>query len=449
MRIVYLAAGAAGMYCGSCLHDNTLATALRLLGQDVLLVPTYTPLRTDEENVSQRRLFFGGINVYLQQKSALFRHTPWCLDRWLDSPALINWLASRSMSTRPEELGDLTVSMLQGEQGNQRKEVAKLVRWLARDVKPDVIHLSNSMLLGMARSLRHELKVPVLCTLSGEDIFLEQLAEPHYTQARQLLRERAADVAAFVAMNQYFAGFMSDYLSVERERIRVIPHGLYLDGHGTRQRPAGETHATIGYLARVCPEKGLHLLAEAFRLLCEDRRMPPLRLRAAGYLGAADRPYLQAIESRMAQWGLADKFEYVGELDRAAKIRFLQSLDVMSVPTVYHESKGISVLEALANAVPVVLPAHGTFPELIEDTGGGILCEPEDPEALAAGLAQMILDPDLATRCGLAGQRRIYEHYHRDAMARRTLELYEEVCTAGDATGRPAPAPSGSEVTTD
>src|SRR2546427_5848986 len=85
MKIVYLAAGAANMYCGTCLHDNTLATALRAAGEDVILAPTYTPLRTDEENISDGHVFFGGINVYLQQKSALFRHSPWFLDALLDS----------------------------------------------------------------------------------------------------------------------------------------------------------------------------------------------------------------------------------------------------------------------------------------------------------------------------------------------------------------------------
>lgn len=430
MRIVYLAAGAAGMYCGSCLHDNTLATGLRALGADVLLVPTYTPLRTDEIDVSQRRVFFGGINVYLQQKSSLFRHTPWCMDRWLDSPELIRWLAARGASTDPADLGDLTVSMLQGEHGNQSKELTKLVRWLKTEVRPDVVHLSNSMLLGMARQIRDELGIPVLCTLSGEDIFLEQLAEPHYSTARQLLRERAADVHGFVALNHYFADFMAEYLSAPRERIQVIPHGLLLDGHGTRSRAADETHTTIGFFARICPEKGLHLLAEAFHLLTQDATLPPLRLRAAGYLGSRERPYLEAITRRMDDLGLADRFEYAGELDRAQKIAFLQSLDMMSVPTVYHESKGISVLEALANAVPVVLPAHGTFPEMIADTQGGLLCEPEDPASLADALRQLIVDPARAAALGSAGQQRIREHYTQELMSRRTLDWYTEVCGA-------------------
>src|SRR5207249_7617003 len=112
MRITYTTAGAAGMYCGSCMHDNTLAAALTRLGHDVLLVPTYTPIRTDEIDVSQKRVFFGGINVYLQQKLSLFRHTPWFLDRLLDAPRLLRWVSRFAVKTQAAELGELTISML-------------------------------------------------------------------------------------------------------------------------------------------------------------------------------------------------------------------------------------------------------------------------------------------------------------------------------------------------
>jgi glycosyltransferase involved in cell wall biosynthesis len=430
MKIVHLAAGAGEMYCGSCLHGNRLAAALRTAGQDVLLVPLYTPIRTDEENVSIDRVAFGAINVYLQSCSAVFRHTPWFVDRVLDRPGLLRWVARGGSRTRAEQLGELTVSMLRGEEGRQRKELEKLIRWLSDEIRPELIHLSNALLLGMARELGRRLSVPVVCTLSGEDIFLEKLPEPHYGEARAALRERSADPAALVAMNCYYADFMAEYLAVPRGRIRVIPPGLNLEGYGAQ--PPGRTPqqpVTIGYLSRVCPEKGLHLLAEALRLLAEDPELPPVRLHAAGYLDQTDRPYLEEIEKRLADGGLADRFRYAGELDRAAKIAFLQSLDLMSVPTVCRESKGLCVLEAWANAVPVVLPAHGAFPELIEDTGGGLLCEPGDPTALAAAIKRMIRDVDLASECGRRAQQVVHQRYNTEVMARRMIELYGDVCS--------------------
>ena len=436
MRIAYIAAGAAGMYCGSCLHDNTLAAALLERGEDVLLVPTYTPLRTDEANVSIDRVFFGGINVYLQQKSALFRHTPWWLDRVLDSPALLNLATRRAGSVDPTRLGDMTVSMLRGEQGNQRKEIEKLVHWLIHDVKPDIVHLSNALQLGMARLLRERCGPPVVCQLSGEDVFLEKLPPPHYDEARALLRERAADADAFVAINNYYANYMVEYLAINESRINVIQHGLRLTGHAARLERAPGKPPIVGYLARICEDKGLHLLVEACEILAQRDDVPRFALHAAGYLGANDRAYLQQLESRAASGPLAGRFKYFGELDRDAKIAFLQSLDVMSVPTVYRESKGLPALEAMANAVPIVMPDHGSFSEMIADTGGGLLCRPHDPADLAEKIAELLRDPARAAELGRAGELAIHDRYHAAAMAQQTLSLYQRL--AASSLGDPA-----------
>ncbi|MBX7168498.1 MAG: glycosyltransferase family 4 protein [Pirellulales bacterium] len=436
MRIVYLGAGAGGMYCGSCLHDNTLVAALIAQGADALLVPTYTPLRVDEEPQSQGRIFFGGINVYLQQLSPLFRKTPWFVDRWLDSPGLINWLTRRAGATDPADLGELTVSMLRGAEGNQRKELDKLVTWLAAEARPDVVHLSNAMLLGMAGAIRHQLGVPVVATLSGEDIFLDKLREPHRSRARDELQKRAADAAAFVALNRYYADYMQDYLQVPAEKIAVVPHGLKLAGHAPRApHPGGAQPVKIGYLARICPDKGLHALVDAFLLLAQRADLPPLRLRVAGYLGPGDRAYFEAQRQRIAAAGLADQFDFVGEVDRAGKIAFLQSLDVMSVPTVYRESKGLSILEAWANAVPVVVPDHGTFPELLRDTGGGLLSRAGDVPSLADCIAELVLDLPRAHALGLQAAAAVRDRYTAPAMALRTLEVYRRLVA-----GEPGPA---------
>jgi glycosyltransferase involved in cell wall biosynthesis len=430
MRIVYLVAGAGGMYCGSCLHGNTLVAGLRNLGEDALLLPLYTPLRTDEENQSISRVAFGGINVYLQEHSSLFRHTPWFFDRLLDRPGLLRFAARRSSTIRPENLGAMTVSMLQGEEGHQKKEVEKLVAWLG-EIEPDVVHLNNAILLGPAREIRRQLGVPVVCSLTGEDVFLEKLLEPHYSAARDLLRRRADELDGLTALNRYFADFMAEYLAVPRSKIEVIPPGLNLSGYGSKPsyRTDWQSPCVIGYLARVCPEKGLHQLADALKILAEDKTLPPVRLRAAGYLDAADRWYLENIEHQLADWGLADRFEYVGELNHAGKIAFFESLDVFSVPTVYHESKGLSILEAFAAGVPAVLPRHGTFPEMLETTGGGLLCDPEKTAALAQASKHLILNPVEAKAAGCKAQQIVRERYNMEGMARQMLEWYKKIVT--------------------
>lgn len=430
MRIAYLAAGAAGMYCGSCLHDNTLAAKLLEMGEDVVLVPIYTPIRTDETDVSENRVFFGGINVYLQQRWKLFRHLPKWLDRWLDHPALLGRLGGKAGSVDPAQLGDLTVSMLKGERGNQHKELEVLVDWLLDEVKPDVVHLSNSMMLGLARLIAERCGPPVVCSLSGEDLFLEQLVAPHYEKARQLLRQRAADADALIALNAYYADFMAEYLTVDRGKVRVIPHGLNLAGHALRDHASLPAGYRVGYLARICQEKGLHVLVKACEKLAVQPEFAPLELHAAGYLGSGDQTYFEGLKERAEDGPLAGRFHYHGELDRAEKIAFLQSLHVFSTPTVYRESKGLPTLEALANGVPAVVPEHGSFPEIIADTGGGLLHRPEDVDDLAEKLAHLLQNPAQATDFGRAGREAVVDRYHAGIMAQNTVKLYKELVKA-------------------
>jgi glycosyltransferase involved in cell wall biosynthesis len=439
MRIVHLVAGAGGMYCGSCLHGNTLVRALRALGEDVVLAPLYTPLRVDEPDASLDRVALGGINVYLQESSAFFRNTPWFFDRLLDHPRLLGWLGRRGWSTRPEDLGSLTHSVIRGEEGRQRREIRKLTAWLKREIRPNFVHLSNVMLVGTVRRLRRELGVPVVSTLGGEDAFIERLAEPHYAVVRAELGERCRELDGFVAMNGYSADFMADYLGVARRRIRVVPPGLELGGHaaGAAPEPSGERPAprppVIGFLSRICPEKGLRQLAEAFAILAVRPGLPQVTLRAAGYLHAGDRPYIDQIRADMNDRGLAGRFDYAGELDRPGKIRFLQSLGVMCLPTPEAESKPLAVLEAWANGVPVVLPGHGPFPEMLADTGGGLLYQPGNMASLVEALRRMIVEPGLAAECGRRALDAVRDRYHARRMAEQTRDWYREVMAAHEA----------------
>ena len=176
------------MYCGSCSRDNALAVELLARGHQVTLLPLYTPTNPDEANVSRKRVLFGGISIYLQQYSSIFRRTPRFLDRLWDSPWVINAFASRSLSTDPSLLGDLTISMLEGDRGVLRKEFDKLLEWIADEPVPDVINLPNSLLIGLAGPLRRALKRPICCTLQGEDLFLDGLVEPYRSRAIDLIR---------------------------------------------------------------------------------------------------------------------------------------------------------------------------------------------------------------------------------------------------------------------
>ena len=430
MRLLQITAGAGGMYCGSCLRDNALARELLDRGHDVLLLPVYTPTLTDEANVSDGHVFFGGISVYLEQHVPLFRRTPAVLDRLWDTASVIKAATGRGVSVDPDELGALTVSTLKGEEGFQAKEFRKLLGYLEGLPPFDLVVLPNSLLISMAPALKRAFGRPVVCTLQGEDLFLDALREPYRSQSRGLIARHAASIDAFLATSVYYADFMAGHLGLDRARVHAVPLGISLDGH----RPATEARTgpfVLGYLARIAPEKGLHLLAEAYRILRRERGLGQSRLEAAGYLAPEHKGYLAGVEARLREWGLDGEFRYHGVPDRAGKIAFLQELDVLSVPSPYAEPKGLYLLEALANGIPCVQPRHGAFPEVLERTGGGLLFEPNDASSLADQLLVLASDRDAARALGRRGAEGVRQHHSVARMADRTLEVYASVVANG------------------
>lgn len=433
MKVVYITAGAGGMYCGSCMHDNTLAAALLRRGHDVMLLPVFTPIRTDETDVSESQVFYGGINVYLQQKASFFRWLPGMFDRWLDNPKLLRW-AVRTPKGADLQVARITESVLRARQGAQKKELERLLHGLER-IQPDVVNLPNAMFLGVAAEIKRVLKVPVFCNLSGEDLFLASLQEPYRSRCFDLIRDAARQVDGFIVGNSYYGSYAIEHFGVPEARLSVVPFGIRIqefDGLPAPDSPVGRERAsspfTIGYLARICQEKGLHLLAEAFEGLREKGRS--CRLRVAGYLSPQNRSYLERIQERLKKRGFDSDFEVLSDIDRDSKIEFLSSLDVLSVPTEYHESKGLYVLEAGAAGVPVVQPSHGCFPEMVESLGSGLLFEPGDAEDLAAKIGRLMEDRSLHRSLSIRGRDTVRAQFTDENMADRTWSLYES-CVGG------------------
>ncbi len=431
MRILSITAGAAGMYCGSCFRDNALATELIARGHDVSLVPMYTPTRTDEPNVSGRRVLFGGISVYLQQYSSLFRRTPRFLDRLWDSPRVIAAFSQRAVQTDAKLLGDLTVSMLEGEHGVIRKEFDKLVDWIHAEPLPDVINIPNSLLIALAEPLRREVNRPVCCTLQGEELFIDGLQAPYRERALSLIRRQVRHVDRFIAVSDYCARFMSGFLQIPDERMSVVPLGIGMAGYGPQA--ADPDTFTVGYFARMAPEKGLHVLAQAYVLFRQRTGHAAAALKAAGYHTPGPSPYLDGVTRMLANAGLAHEFTDAGELDRQQKLDFLRQLHVLSVPATYDEPKGLFLIEAMASGVPVVQPRRGAFIEVLEKTGGGLLVEPDSPQAIADGLYALWSNREQHRALSARASAGVREHYTVAQSTDRLLDVYESVARADTA----------------
>jgi glycosyltransferase involved in cell wall biosynthesis len=427
MRLLLISAGAASMYCGSCMRDNALASALMRRGHDVTLLPFYTPTLTDEENVSrQERVFFGGISVYLEQHLSLFRHTPAALDKLWDAPWVIKAFSGGSIAVDPKFLGAMAVSTLRGEDGRQAKEIEKLLAWVRDEPRPDVINIPYTLLISLARPLKHALgHVPIVITLQGEDLFLDGLPDPYKIEALDLIRQHVADVDLFIAVSDYCAAFMQDYLHIPARKMRVAPLGIAAPDD-LEPAPLQRQPFTVGYFARIAPEKGLHVLADAYIRMRREHGLPPARLRAAGYRGPDHQAYFDGIVRRLEAAGLATEFDYAGAPDRAGKFAFLASLDVFCVPSPYHEPKGLYLLEAMAAGVPVVVPPHGALPEMVRATGGGVEAASGDAADVATALMSLWHSPDAARAHGQRGYRTVRDRYTVARMAESVEAVYAE-----------------------
>ena len=428
--IVYLTSGAGGMYCGSCLHDNTLSKALQRRGVDVLLVPTYTPIRTDEEDVSSARVFYGGVNVFLSQNVPLYRYLPELLTRWLDRPSFIRLATNRASAINATSLGALTVSMLRGTHGQQRRELENLCSWL-HGQQPRMVVLSNVLISACVPRLKELLQVPVLVTLQGDDIFLDSLPEPYRRLSLEELSRLVPHIDGFLVNSRFYAQRMGAMLQIPDAKFATVPLGVNVDGFPTADvYSAARTHddsqpPTIGYFARIAPEKGFHLLVDAFLEVHRRGRVSNVRLRAAGWQGPQHRAYYQEQLDKLRAAGCESAFHYAGAVNREQKIEFLRGIDVFSVPTTYEEPKGLFVLEALAAGVPVVQPAHGAFPELLAQTGGGKLVPPHSPVQLADALEELLLDRAARLELGRTGQRTVHQKFNSDAMAEAVWETWQ------------------------
>lgn len=414
------------MYCGNCLRDNALVAALRKAGHQVTMVPLYLPLTLDERDQSaDTPIFFSGISVYLEQKSKHFQNAPAWFHRLLAARALLRWAAGKSASTRAEEVGDITVSMLQGESGNQAREVRELADWLKTQPRADAICVSNALLTGMIPFLKRELRLPVLCWLQGEAPFVNGVPEPFRTDCWRLLGENAREVDLFVAPSRYCLELMSKKLCIPPQKIRLIYNGINLDGYApVAQEPKVKT---IGFFARMCRDKGLDTLVDAFITLRQRNRLGQVRLKIGGSCGPADEPFVAEQKSRLKTAGFLDDVEFHPNLDRDSKIEFLKSLSVLSVPARYGEVFGLYLAEAWAAGIPVVQPRASAFPELIELSGAGLVCEPENPTSLADALESVLTDDAKRQQMSAAALAASRKTFNVETMMRETLSVLEEL----------------------
>ena len=414
------------MYCGGCFRDNSLVKCLRDEGHDVLMVPLYLPLTLeDADQSSETPIFFGGINVFLDQSLGLFRKLPAGWTSWLNRRSILKRISKYAARTRPEDVGDLTVSMLMGEDGRQQKELDQLIHWLKEQIQPEIICLSNALLIGMVSQLKTQLKCPVVCTLQGEDTFLDALPEKNRQQAWDILQQRAREVDAFIAPSRYFGDLMQKRLGFGEGRLHVIPNGIPVEGY--QRSPLPGNPPVLGYFARMCHEKGLPMLVDAFIQLKNQPDHQTLKLMVGGGMGPSDESVVEDQKKKLDQAGFLKDVSWHPNLDREQKLDFFSKLTVFSVPALYGETFGLYLLEAMAAGVPVVQPPHAAFPEIIEATGGGVIASGLEVTDLAESIGHLLKDRNQLQMLSDKAHDSVQKALQSKHMAERVLGVYQRI----------------------
>ena len=425
MKLLFLTPGTGSYYCGVCMRDNALAKELSRMGHDAVLLPLYLPLTLDESAASpDAPVFFGGLNVYLQQRFAWFRNAPRWMDRMLDHPKVLKFLGRFSGMTRGAEIGSLTLSMLRGEEGSQGRELDKLVEWLRDVEKPDVVWLSTALMAGVARRIRSELGVPVLCSLQGEDSFLDGLPEPWRSKCWEEMGVRVSELDGTVAPSAFFAELMSSRLGLRAGSVEVVPNGMSLEGY--EAVPSRSDGRVVGYLARLTHGKGLDAVVDAFLELHRRERVSDARLLCVGTMTDADVLCVDLQRQKLRKAGLESFAEFRANVSRAEKIEQIRRFSLLSVPALYGEAFGLYLIEAMACGVPVVQPRVAAFTEIVNETGGGVLVEDASPAALAAAWEALLLAPERMRALGDAGFRAVQRDYSMRTMAERFVAFAKE-----------------------
>lgn len=431
MKIAFVIPGSGdNFYCQNCFRDDELLKIMLKKGQDIMKVPMYLPSRMEMSGAPKSPVFYGAVNLYLREKLPFYKYAPSWLVRTFDSDPVLRYAAKKTGSTNASGLDELTISMLKGENGRQASELDLMISYLKKEIKPDVVHLSNALLLGLARRLKHDLGALVVCSLQDENQWVDEMDKGHREAVCRLMTEKSVDVDGFVSTSRFFKKKAEKEFCLPGEKIDVIKGGIDLEGYEPSALPFEPP--VIGYLCRLSEYFGLGILVDAFILLKKDPRFEGLKLHVTGGYTGLDKPFLSAQIKKIAKPGHGRDFRIFKDFDKASRIRFLKSLTLLSVPVPAGEAFGGYQVEALAAGVPVVQPDVGVYPEFVESTGGGVIYRPNTAEALAGALAELLLDREKIRRCGHEGREAVLANYAMNDMAGNIIRYYEKLLGRGE-----------------
>lgn len=426
MNIVQIIPGSGGsFYCGNCLRDSKYVVALREQGHQVIKIPMYLPIFSDERDIKDIPVFYGAVSIYLKQLYPIFRKAPLWVERLLNSGPLLKMAASMAGSTNAKGLEEMTVSMLLGEDGKQQEELERLVDWMAVHCKPDVVHISNALLLGLAHRIRERLNVPIVCSLQDEDVWVDAMKPVFRDQIWKLMSEKAKDVDHFIAVSDFFSDVMQERMKLPPEKIQSLYLGV--DPADYEFIPISNKGRNIGYISRMCHENGFDIVVDAFILLKKKAGFDDVKLILTGGSTGADTSYIKGLRKKLSRENLNDQVEIIEDFEETGRKSFFSKVSAISVPVRNGEAFGMYLLESMASGVPVVQPALGAFPEIVKLSGGGIIYEPNTPETLCKTFAGLLSDPEKLNQLSVTAREGVEINFNIHDHAKEMIAVYQNI----------------------
>ena len=428
MKIVYLVTGSGGsFYCGNCYRDMLYVRSIRKVpGISATAIPLYLPPQKDgTASEFDPNVFFGAISMYVRGKIPFLRRMPDFMDKLLDTGPMLKFAAHKAGTTRTEGMEDLTLNMITGENAFREKEVDRLISYLKKTGKPDIIHLSNALIVGLAHHLKKKMDVRIVCSLLNEDDWIDDMSEPYRSLAWKMIAKEAVHVDAFITPSNYYKNHFIRLTGVEGDNIHIVPLGIETPAETPREE---NIHApSIGYFCRVNEMNGFDKIVDAFIRLKSDNSIPGLTLHVCGGYTADDRPYVRKQVRKITRHGYKDSVRICQEFEGDMKREFFKSIDLMSVPVRKHDGYGLYILEANSEGVPVVQPDTGAFAEIVKMTGGGVIYSPDTTEELALIISKMLKDKDLLVKLGEAGRKGVREKLTLSEMSSGLEKVYKSL----------------------
>ncbi len=427
MKIINIIPGFGGtFYCGNCLRDSGYVAALREEGHEAVRLPLYLPLTTQFRSEDPEiPVFYGAVSIYLKQSIPILKNMPAWAEKLLNSEPVLKMASRQAGSTRATGMEELTLTMINDRRGLLRQETDQLLAFLRDHARPDVVHLSNALLIGIAAAVKKELGIPVVCSLQDEDVWVDAMAENLRDTVWDAMAEQVPHVDAFITVSNYFGSVMQQKMRIPDEKLHILPIGVNPANYEINQ-PA-TSPPTLGFLSRLSPGNGLAVLTGAFIELRRNPAFSNLRLRLTGGMTNDNKPFLDGLMRQIKANGLESSVEIHHDFTTTGLKGFFRGLTLLSVPVLEGEAFGLYQLESMASGIPVVMPALGAFPEIVTATGGGVTYEPNTPQALAQAITSLLHDPRHIEQLSKQGLEAVNNKYNHLAVARQAIDIYKNI----------------------